>query len=489
MKLNMLDKVKSYFSPVAAYEIAKFRSASALYGGGLYDGARQSPHYDISVFDTTEDEDIADLQTLRATSRDKYKNNGFYKGVIQAATDHTIGSGLRAKSTIQRKQIPELSEERAKQIEAEFDAYFNSWADSTICDITAKDNFYSLQRLAYKVYKKDGDSFASLPLTKIGNLRAIQINLIGAENIKSNKIDFIEGIKVSANKMPLQYSIFQNDNTFKEVSTFSKGKRNILHIFERDRAKQVRGIPFLAPVMRDIDAIDQYMKYELTAAKLAAIFFGSITTKTKDDLFGNEVDLTTGEQTQTIKNTVKENSITQLEPGDELNIHDKSRENPNFDKYIKTNLQKVSTSTRIPIEIIMAIFTSSYSASRASMLLMMKFVNPERMLFINSFCKPTREQVITWGILQGDLVVPDFFENRTAYLKAMWIGDPMGSVDPVKDVKAQILMIDNFLGTREKSTSDLGNGDFETNVDIQKKEKELLEPLIPKEENNTNGEI
>ena len=487
MKLNTIDKIRSYFSPVAAFEIAKFRNAASIYGGGLYDGAKQSPHYNISVFDTTEDEDIADLQTLRATSRDKYKNNGFYKGVIQAATDHTIGSGLRAKSTIQRKQIPSLTEERAKEIESDFDAYFNSWAESTICDTTGKDNFYSLQRLAYKIYKKDGDSFASLPLTKIGQNKVIQLNLIGAENIRSNKIDFIEGIKVSANKLPLQYSIFQSNNTFKEVSAFSKGKRNILHVFERERAKQVRGIPFLAPVMRDIDAIDQYMKYELTAAKLAAIFFGSITTKSKEDLFGDEVDLTTAEQTQTVKNTVKENSITQLAPDDELKIHQQGRDNPNYDKFILTSMQKVSTETRIPLEIILAQFVSSYSASRAAMLQMMKFVNPERMLFNNSFNKPTREQVITWGVLQGDLVVPDFFENRTAYLKAMWIGDPMGSVDPVKDVKAQILMIDNFLGTREKSTSDLGNGDFETNVDIQKKEIELIEPLIPKEENNTDG--
>ena len=484
MNLNIIDKVRSYISPSAAFEIAKLRTATALFGNGLYDGATQSPHYDISIWDTTEDEDIADLQTLRATSRDKYKNNGFYKGVIQAATDHTIGSGLRAKSTIKYKQIPSLTEARAKEIESAFDAYFNSWAESTICDITAKDNFASLQRLAYKIYKKDGDSFASLPLTPIGDRKAIQVNLIGAENITSNEAEFIEGIRVSKNKMPLQYSIAQSNNTFKVVSAFSKGKRNILHIFERERAKQVRGIPFLSPVMRDVDAIDQYMKYELTAAKLAAIFFGSIETQTKDDMFGDEVDLTTGEQNQTVKNTVKENSITQLATGDKLNIHQQGRDNPNYDKFIMTSLQKVSAESRIPLEIILAQFVSSYSASRAAMLQMMKFVNPERMNFINSFCKPTREQVITWGILQGDLIVPDFFENRASYLKAIWIGDPMGSVDPTKDVKAKVNAIDNHLCTRELATVELGFGDFETNVDILTKEKDLIKDLIPKEENN-----
>lgn len=472
--MNLIDKARGYFSPKYAYEAAKFRAAASIFGTGIYDAATRSSHYDIKVFDTTEDQDIYDLPTLRATSRDKYKNNGFYRGIIQCATDHVIGSGLKAKSAINRRAIPNMTEERAKEIEQMFDDYFNQWAESPICDITGKDNFYKIQELAYKIYKKDGDSFSLLPLTNIGSSKAIQINLIGAENIASNLTDYIEGIKVSKDRLPLKYSIKQEDNTYKTVSAFSGGKRNVLHIFDREKAKQIRGIPFLTSVMRDIDAIDQYMKYELQAAKLSAIFFGSIESSSKEDVFGNETNFLSGEQKQTTKNTVKENSITQLDQGDKLNIHQQGRDNPNFDKYILTNLQKISARTRMPLEIILAQFVSSYSASRAAMLQMMKFVNPERGLFVNSFCKPTRDQVITWGILQGDLIVPDFFDYRSAYLKAIWTGDPMGSVDPIKDVKAKVMTIDNLLGTREQATSDLGNGDFETNINILRKEKDLL---------------
>ena len=488
--LNNLDKLKGYFSPTYAFEAAKLRNATALYGG-IYDGATESPHYNIEVSETTEDEDIADLQILRATSRDKYKNNGFYKGVIQAATDHTIGSGLKAKSTIQRRLIPNLSEQKAKEVEAMLDDYFNNWADSRVSDITLKDNFYILQRLAYKCYKKDGDSFASMPLTKIGNGRTLQLDLIGAENIASISNDFVEGIKTNKNKMPTHYSILQSNNTYKEIKAFSGGKRNILHLFERERAKQLRGIPFLTAVMRDIDAIDQYMKYELTAAKLAAIFFGSITTKSQEDVMGNTVDLLSGEQVQTKKNTIKENSITQLAVGDELKIHQQGRDNPNYDKFIMTSLQKVSTESRIPLEIILAQFVSSYSASRAAMLQMMKFVKPERELFNTAFNKPIREQVITWGVLSGDLNIPNFFEHRSAYLKSIWIGDPMGSVDPVKDVRAKKDMVENFFMTGEQATVELGGGDYETNIQIREKELDLIAPLKKKiqtmEENITQG--
>ncbi len=475
--LNFVDKVKAYFDPEYAFKATRLREATAFVSS-IHDASRATPNYAVAQWDNPEDLDILDLVTLRATSRDKYYNNGFYKGTISAAVDHVVGSGLHAKSTIQRRLIPSLTEERAKKIEEMFDDYFNAWAESTMCDITAKDNFYAIQRLAYMQYKRDGDCFVSLPLTPIINGKVVQINMIGAEHVKSYELGFEHGIKVNKNGMPVSYSIVQKDNTFKKVKTFSKGKRNILHVFNRERAKLKRGIPFLSPVMRDVDAIDQYMKYELTAAKLSAIFFGSITTQSKEDIFGNETDLLNpSEQKQTEKNTIKENSITQLLPGDELKIHQQGRDNPNYDKFVMTSMQKVAASTRIPLEIILTQFTSSYSASRAAMLQMQKFVKPERELFITSFCKPTRDQVITWGVLNGDLDVPDFFENRSAYLKSIWIGDPMGSVDPQKDVKAKVSAIDNHLLTREQATVELGFGDFETNVNILKKEKELIKPL------------
>ena len=473
--LNPVDRAISFFSPSYALDATRKRLAAKMYAS--YDASKQSNHYNISTFQTDEDDDIADLDILRATSRSKYNNNGFYAAPIKAAVDHVVGSGLRAKSTIIVRKIPNMTEGRKKEVEQMFDDYFNAWASSPFCDVTAKDNFYEIQRLAYKLYKRDGDCFSLLPLKNIAGKETIQIKLIGAEVVECDVDGFSNGIKTNKDRMPLAYAIAQKDGTVKKVKSFSKGKKNVLHIFERDRASSVRGVPFLTPVMRDIDAIDNYMKYELNAAKLSAIFFGSITTSSDTDIFGNEVDLLSGDQKQTQKNTVKENSITQLGPGEELKIHTQGRDNPNYDKFIMTSMKKVASQTRIPLEIILTQFLSSYSASRAAMLQMQKFVKPERNLFISSFIKPIRDQVITWGVLSGDLDIPDFFENRSAYLQCMWIGDPMGSVDPQKDVKAKATAIDAHLLTREQATVELGYGDFETNVGVLINEKEMIKPL------------
>ena len=472
--MNLIDKTIGYFNPKIAFERQQYRNAINLLGGfgTEYDSTTPGAHYNIEVFDNTADDDISDIRTARATARKYYNNNGFYEGVINSATDHVIGSGLKPKSTILETQTPTITPERIKVIEKVLDNYFNLWSESTICDITGKDNFNRLQRLAYESYKIDGDSFSLLPLTTIRDQKVLQINQIDAQFIQSIEADFYQGIKTSKEKMPVQYSILQEDNTYKKVSAFKNGKRNVLHVFNRKRPKQLRGLPFLNSVTRDIVYINDLMQYELTASKLAAIFFGSITTAAKDSAFGNNQNLLSkpGEQEQTTQNTVKENSITQLQPGDELKIHTQDRDNPNFEQFIKTCLLKVSSKTRIPLEILLAQFVSSYSASRAAMLQMQKFVKPERELFVTSYCNPIRNQVLTWAILSGQLNIPEFATYGTKLFRAKWIGEAMGSVDPGKDIKAFKSAVDANFKTHEESTTELGFGDFDTNMQTLKEE-------------------
>lgn len=487
--MNFIDSLIGVFDPKAQFERTKFRKATAMLGGlgTNYDSITPSSHYNVFSWENDADDDIADIVDLRATAREYYNNNGYYSGIIECATDHVIGSGIFPKSTIKASQTG-LSETRIKEIEKELDSYFMSWANSTICDITGKDNFFLMQRLAYHNFKLDGDNFAVLPLRQFSNNKILQVQLIDAQDICSQNTDFIAGIKVSNDRLPLQYSIRQEDGTYRTVNAFTKGKRNVLHTFKRSRPKQVRGIPFLNNVTRDLVGIDDYMKAELGASKLSALFFGSISTNAKNPVFGQS-DLLGNptEQKQTEKNTVKENSITQLKTDESLNIHDMGRDNPNFDRFVMTNLEKVSTKTRIPLEIILDKFVSSYSASRAAMLQMQKFTKPERMLFVNSFCKPIRDQVLTWAVLSGELNIPEFFTFRSAILNCMWIGEPMGSVDPGKDIKANIEAINARLKTHEMATTELGFGDFETNAQTLTEELTTVSELNKIGETNDNN--
>ena len=487
-KLNIFDKTVSYFSPSYEFHTSRLRGASAVLNNNTYDMNTPTINYDVGS-PTTTDDDMQNSETMRDTARQKVKNNGFAKGILRCAKDHAIGTGLRAKSTINRRRVSGLSEDRIKQIENDLDDYFNDWAESQFSDVTGLNNFYLQQRLAYYTYKLDGECFGSLPIVD----NELSLKLIGAEFIEGDSDGFSFGIKTDGNQKPIAYNVKSLDNEFKEIKNDSI-KINMIHLFNRERIDMLRGFPFLTEIMRDLDYIDQYMKTELKAAELAAHFIGSIETEATGNIFKvPDVDLSgVGSSNPSIDNTKKvfrNNTITQLQKGEKLNIFTQGRDNPNFDKIVSTSLKKVSALTRIPMELILTIFTSSYSASRASMLLMEKFTSPERMIFNKMFNNPIRNQVIEWGVLNNRLNIPNFFDNKNEILRCEWSGDAMGSVDPVKDAKAKISLIESNLTTRTKATRDLGQGDFEINVkQIEKENIALKEANLLKEVEDDNNQ-
>lgn len=483
--MNIIDKTKSYFSSESGLKITQNREmAKMIASGSSYEVAIPTVNYDVG-YETTTDEDLGDLNTSRNTIRLKVKNNGFAKGILKAALDHTIGNGLNAKSTINRRRMKNISEDQIKELENNIDDFWNDWVESQYSDITGHNNFLLQQRLAYYRYKLDGECFATLPILN----NEIHLKLIGPEFIEGDSDGFKFGIRTNKHNKPIAYRVI-NSNTSYSVVSNNDAKTNMLHVFNRERIDILRGYPFLAEIARDIDYIDDYMKTELKAAKIAALFVGSIETASTEEIFKkNNSDLSgmsisPNPAIDNTQKTFKDNQITQLQKGEKLNIHDQARDNPNFDKTVNTSLQKVAACTRIPIEIILTIFTSSYSASRASMLMMQKFIGPERLIFNSQFNNPIRNQVIEWGVLTGRLDIPGFAENKAQFLRCEWTGDAMGSVDPVKDVNAKVTAITNNLTTRSKATRDLGNGEFEVNVKQLEKENKMLDEanLLPKEE-------
>ena len=444
-----------------------------------YDITSRDNNFSIGSNTTTE-EDIRNLEQARDTSRLYAKNNGFVKGLLRASRDNVIGTGLKAKSNLSRKHFKNLTESQLKNIEDNINNYFNKWALSKNSDITQNNNFYLQQRLAYFTYKRDGDVFATLPLLR----NEINLRLIPPEFLTYDSVDgFIQGIRTNQYGRPVEYAINKSEDGLDDfiILRNSINKQNVLHLFDNERINSLRGMPFTTEIIRDCVYIDDYMKSELQASQIASKFIGTIKTKSNGNIFEakktNLLKNNLGNTEANLKKqdrTFKHNTITQLKPDEELDIINKGRDNPNFDKIVNTSLQKVSSCTRIPIEIILTVFTSSYSASRASMLLLEKFIKPEREIFNAKFNNPIRNQVIEWGVLKGDLIIPNFFNNKDEYLNCEWLGDTQGSVDPVKDAKAKVTLIDNNLTTREKATRDLGNGDFEANAKQLEKERDIL---------------
>ncbi len=435
-----------------------------------YDSLKQTPHYKPIYEDDIDEIDIYDLETARATSRKLFVDSGFYRAFIKTATDHTIGSGLKAKATLSRTFFKNIyNEKQLKELEHKIDICFYKWTKD--CDITGQHNYNLLQRQIYQNFKVDGECFIYLVSIK----NTIKIQIIEPKNITD--------IKYNKHDKPVEYHI-QTKKGIVKIPKKTGTKVNIIHIFHKENPTQKRGLPFLFANYKDIKNIDDYLESEMGAAKSSAKLFATLEQEEDAKSPFAETESFLGEEPQVTKQTdtnIFDNVITRLNKNEKLKIQGKGRDNTALEKYIKTLLQKTSANIRIPIEIALAQFVNSYSASRAAMLLMEKFVKPERMLFNFLVNKVIKEQVLTNSIINGTIIINNYFKHKDELVETLYLAEPTGSVDRLKDAKALKVMIENNLETRTRATAELSGGEFEVNCDILYKEQELL-----KEKNLTN---
>ena len=80
------------------------------------------------------------------------------------------------------------------------------------------------------------------------------------------------------------------------------------------------------------------------------------------------------------------------------------------------------------------------------------------------------------AVLKGRIYAPGFFDDPLisyAYSWAEWNGPSQGQLDPVKEVKAAVLRVENGFSTRQRETSELTGGDWELNHRQRIKEERL----------------
>src|SRR5699024_197129 len=61
------------------------------------------------------------------------------------------------------------------------------------------------------------------------------------------------------------------------------GRRNVLHIMNRERIGQCRGVPILAPVLESLKQLGRYTDAEITAAVISAMFTVFIKSQSPAD--------------------------------------------------------------------------------------------------------------------------------------------------------------------------------------------------------------
>ncbi len=459
---------------------------------GAYHGAstrrRNIKEFNPGSGDANSDS-LADLPKLRERSRDSLRNNPIATGAINTNLTHIVGPGITVQSRIDN-DILGMSEAEAEKWQLNAEREFKSWAESLDCDIARGMNFYGFQNLVLRSTLESGDVFVPLLFKKLTTsnyglrLQTIEADRIINPNNATDTHKITAGVEKDTDGKPTKYHIrtrhpgadanLQGKQEWDTISAFSTtGRRNILHVFEKLRPGQTRGIPYLAPVLEMLHNLGKYSDAELQAAVIASYFTVFIETEAGNVGLASMIPTSeTGGATSDGDYRLSSGGMVRLKKGEKLSTAEPGRPNSSFDAFVNAISEQIGAALGLPVELLVQHFTSSFSAARAAMLLAWKMFFTRRSWLVTHFCDPVYAALMEEAVLRGRVVAPGFLDDpliRMAYLGNIWTGPPQGQIDPTKETKAAQLRIDGLMSTIDQEVAALG-GDFDQNMQQIRKE-------------------
>ena len=495
-------------SPSPPQELATAVRAPArvVSSGHSHGGASYAKKSMIGWRSTTTDADediVENIETLRARSRMLYMTAPIATGALKTIRTNVVGSGLSLNSQIDAGFLG-MSDEEASDWEANTEREWRLWADSVMCDVERRQNFYQLQSLVMLSTLMSGDCFVITPMIRrVGSVYDLRVGIIEADrvcnpkdNLEALKKNILGGIEVGkygeaiavyvANRHPgaTARSTDTLEVKWSRVPIFGDrtGRRNVLHIMtDVERPAQRRGVPILAPVIEELKQLKRYSDAELMAAVISGMFTVFVTTPSPDEsgLFGGGGGLPAMQRIDPDPQAYElgNGAIVQLAEGEKVEIADPKRPSVAFDGYVQAVCRHIGAALEIPYELLLKHFTSSYSASRAALLEAWKMFRMRREWLVSSFCQPVYEEWLAEAVSKGRINAPGFFADpaiRAAWSGAEWHGDAQGQLDPLKEANAAVIRVQNGFSTISREAAEMTGMRMDSIVRTRAREEALL---------------
>lgn len=488
---TLFDRIVAAFSPSAG--LARMHARARLdagTGGGRfgYNGGRRDrrslktwhPGQGNADADT-----LLDLPELRGRSRDLARNAPIATGAVATTTIGVIGEGLKLQAAIDSKALG-LTPEEADLYEAEQEREWEVFCKT--CDFTRVQCQDEMQQLALRSALESGDVFAIRRYRKDGgDVYGTKIQLLEADRVSNphwvQDTDTISGgVEVNADGVPVAYHISNKHPGARRLvglkwqavaARTDTGLSTVLHVYERLRPEQTRGVPFLAPVIEHIQQLTTYATAEVDAAVVSS-FITAVIESNNDD---SDSDPIIGEKDSSLNaNEVKlgPGAVISLGDREKLNSFNPERPNVNFDAFVKPFCREIGVALELPVELLLKSFTASYSASRAALEMAWQSFRRRRGWFAGRFCQPLYEWMMEEAVASGRLNRPGFFSDpviRAAWCGAEWIGPQRQSLNPYQEAQADALDIETGTKTIEQVCMERTGGDFDKKNEQRGKEQ------------------
>lgn len=472
-KQNVLDKVIAYVMPGLAFKRNQQRNQLAMTGG--YTGAKldraQLSRWN-PVPGSANADIISDLPMLRARSRDQMRNAPVALGALNTTVSHVVGTGLTYTPAIDAKFLG-LDDKQAEIWQDNTKRRFKAWGESTDCDVARQLDFYGIQELAFRSHLESGDAFVLTPrIARNGKPAKLALQIIEADRVSNpNRLadtsTVIAGIEIDpatgeviachiSSHHPGANLYAKGSNKWNRVTVrgSATGRRNVLSLFKPLRPGQLRGVPWIAPILEPLKQLGRWSDAELNAAVISSMMatFVTMDPEAFQNIYSEDEQSKIITSANKWSGEMESGQAINLLPGESIESNTPGRPNPAFDPFWTAMVRQIGMALEMPYEVLVMHFESSYSAARAALLMAWKSFRSKRDLLAKMLCQPVFELWLADEIAEGRINAPGFFADdvvRAAWCAAIWTGDGPGSIDPAKEVDAAQKRVDLGISTKQ----------------------------------------
>ena len=439
--------------PMPAWLARLLPGRRARSGARRFDAAQYNrlTHSWVSAERSINTELRSDLDALRRRARDLAKNAPLAKKFLQMCVTNIAGRGFALQARAAEGKKPDDLANTA------IETAWADWSKAKHCDVAGRLSFPQMTRAIVRAVARDGEALVRIR-QGAKNAYGYALQLLDIERLdttlnreaSNGKNAIILGVEIDADGRPVAYwlvtSALGHDPTGKNRVRVPAAE--ILHIFFTDDPEQMRGIPWMHAAMLTVNDLKGYNHAAIVAARVGASKMGFFTSPD-----GSPDPLADGQDAAGMPFMEADpGQFGMLPPGYDFKSFDPDYPHANYDAFVKAHKRDVATGFGVAYNSLANDLEGvNFSSIRSGTLEERDNWVIAQNEFIEQFCAIVYEGWLDNALLAGAILMPNGSAlpaaKRAKFLAHEFQGRRWQWVDPLKDVEASVLAIENGLAS------------------------------------------
>ena len=446
-------------------------------------------------------------EVIQRRAADLMANDWSANATVDTITSNAVGTGLLPKSSIPAARLG-ITPEQARAVGEDMEWAFDRWMREA--DVRGLSHFFDLQALGLRSILCKGELLhlaVMLPeKERSSQMRhfSLALQTIAPERLQTpadmtTDPNVRDGIRYTTYGRPEGYYIacpppsildtwmYEGEllsTDFRFVRARLGHRQQVFHLYRMETDEQERGCSTFAKSIALFRNLSDTINFELFAQVVAAQFPVFIATE-QGELPGYVQEHQGPEEKEgagpSYFQTIEEGQVWYGDVNQKPYVLESKRPSANFSAFVQIVQRAMAAAQGIPYESLTKDFSqTNYSSMRAALNEAWKVYSYYRQWLARSYCQPIYEMVMEEAWLRGLITLPDgapdFYDARALWCNADWIGPARGFIDPVKEVSATVLALENRLMTYSEAWAQRG-GDFEEGMAKLLMEAPLLQAV------------